>query len=95
MAIKAFHNLVKIKADNQGNAPKTIELLRTGTWQTPWHGEFEITPEDIKQFVVNADKGIGLAEADPKIPLNYGHESWDKAAGWIRRSMPVKTDSRC
>lgn len=83
MAIKAFHNLVKISADAQGNAPKTIEILRTGTWKTPWHGEFETTPEDIAQFVVNADKGIGLVEADPKIPLNYGHTSWEKAAGWI------------
>ncbi|WP_160665152.1 phage protease [Pseudarthrobacter sp. ATCC 49987] len=83
MAIKAFHNLVKISADSQGNAPKTIELLRTGTWNTPWHGEFEITPDDIQQFVINANQGVGLVEADPKIPLNYGHDSWDKAAGWM------------
>lgn len=83
MAIKAFHNLVKISADSQGNAPKTIELLRTGTWNTPWHGEFEITPDDIQQFIINADQGVGLVEADPKIPLNYGHRSSDKAAGWM------------
>ncbi|NHW45959.1 hypothetical protein HAV21_03480 [Paenarthrobacter sp. MSM-2-10-13] len=83
MAIKAFHNLVKISADSQGNAPKTIELLRTGTWNTPWHGEFEITPDDIQQFIINANQGVGLVEADPKIPLNYGHDSWDKAAGWM------------
>ncbi|WP_437770625.1 phage protease [Arthrobacter sp. KNU40] len=83
MAIKAFHNLVKISADVSGNPPKTIELLRTGTWNTPWHGEFEITPDDIQQFVINAASGIGLVEADPKVPVNYGHESWDKAAAWI------------
>lgn len=83
MAIKAFHNLVKISADETGNPPKTIELLRTGTWNTPWHGEFEITPDDIQQFVINATNGIGLVEADPKVPVNYGHESWDKAAAWI------------
>lgn len=83
MTIRAFHNLVKIGADAQGNPPKTIELLRTGTWNTPWHGDFEITPEDIAQFVVNADKGIGLVEADPKAPINYGHDAGDKAAGWM------------
>ena len=83
MAIKGFHNLVKISADAEGNAPKTIELLRTGKWNTPWHGDFEITREDIQQFVLNAANGIGLVEADPKIPLNYGHASYDKAAGWI------------
>lgn len=83
MSIKAFQTLVEIKADAEGNAPKTIELLRTGSWNTPWHGEFDITPEDIVQFIVNADKGIGLIEADPRIPINYGHDAGGKAAGWI------------
>ncbi|KUM39009.1 phage protease [Arthrobacter sp. EpRS71] len=83
MAIKGFHNLVKISADADGNAPKTIELLRTGKWNTPWHGDFEITREDIQQFVLHASIGVGLVQADPKIPLNYGHASYDKAAGWI------------
>lgn len=78
-----LHNLIKIKADANGDAPKTIELLRTGNWKTPWHGDFEITPEDIQSFVANAKQGVGLVAADPKIPLNYGHASGDKAAGWI------------
>lgn len=83
MAIKGFHNLVKIEADSQGNAPQTIELLRTGKWNTPWHGDFEITKEDIQQFVLNASNGVGLVVADPKIPVNYGHASYDKAAAWM------------
>lgn len=74
---------VPIKADAQGNAPATIELLRVGNWDTPWHGSFEITMGDLHEFVVNFGKGIGLVEGDVKIPLNYAHESWDKAAGWI------------
>ncbi|MDR6794728.1 phage I-like protein [Pseudarthrobacter oxydans] len=85
MAIKGFHNLVKISADAEGNAPKTIELLRAGKWNTPWHGDFEITPEDIQQYVLNASNGVGLVEADPKVPVNYGHASYDKAAGWMPR----------
>lgn len=85
MAIKGFHNLVKISADAEGNAPKTIELLRTGKWNTPWHGDFEITPEDIQQYVLNAANGVGLVAADPKVPVNYGHASYDKAAGWMPR----------
>lgn len=85
MAIKGFHNLVKISADAEGNAPKTIELLRTGKWNTPWHGDFEITPEDIQQYAVNAANGVGLVAADPKVPVNYGHFQSDKAAGWIPR----------
>jgi phage I-like protein len=80
---KGFHNLVKIKADSTGQAPKTIELLRTGEWHTPWHGDFEITKQDLQQFAANVQAGVGLVADDPKIPLNYGHASYDKAAGWI------------
>lgn len=83
MAVKAFHNLIKIQADANGEAPKTIELLKTGTWNTPYHGDFEITTADLHEFVANAMNGIGLVAADPKVPGNYGHESWDKAAAWI------------
>lgn len=78
-----LHNLIKIKADANGAAPKTIELLRAGTWKTPWHGDFEITTSDLHQFVANAKEGVGLVAADPKVPGNYGHMSGDKAAGWI------------
>jgi|GEM_PF-6493560 len=80
---KGFHNLVKIKADSTGQAPKTIELLRAGEWHTPWHGEFEITKQDLQQFAANVQAGVGLVADDPKVPLNYGHASYDKAAGWI------------
>ncbi|AZI61854.1 phage protease [Rhodococcus qingshengii] len=80
---KGFHNLVKIKADSTGQAPKTIELLRTGEWHTPWHGDFEITKQDLQQFAANVQAGVGLVADDPKVPLNYAHASYDKAAGWI------------
>lgn len=80
---KGFHNLVKIKADSTGQAPKTIELLRTGEWHTPWHGDFEITKQDLQQFAANVQAGVGLVADDPKVPLNYGHAAYDKAAGWI------------
>lgn len=81
--MKGFVNPVRIKADKNGDAPKTIELLRTGSWHTPWHGDFTITTEDLAQFVENASNGVGLVASDPKIPLNYGHASYDKAAGWM------------
>lgn len=83
MSIHALITKVPIKADSQGNAPSSIELLRTGKWDTPWHGDFEITLADLHEFAANFAKGIGLVEGDNRIPLNYAHESWDKAAGWI------------
>ncbi|MFJ6416482.1 phage protease [Paeniglutamicibacter sp. NPDC091659] len=83
MSIKAFRTLVKIKADAEGNAPKTIELLKTGSWETPWHGEFEITPQDIQEFVRHFEQGVGLVEDDKQAPINYGHKAADKASGWM------------
>lgn len=83
--IRGLVTKVSIKADAQGNAPTEIELLRTGTWHTPWHGDFEITLADLHEFAANFAKGIGLVAEDPKLPINYAHESWDKAAAWASK----------
>lgn len=80
---RGFRNLVKIQGDVSGSASKTIELLQTGEWHTPWHGDFEITKEDIKQFPANAQAVFVLVAADPRVPLNYGHASYGKAAAWM------------
>lgn len=83
MPARSLLTKVSIKADASGNAPSEIELLRTGTWHTPWHGDFEITLADLHEFAANFAKGVGLVEADKKAPINYAHESWDKAAAWV------------
>lgn len=85
MPARSLLTKVSIKADASGNAPTDIELLRTGTWHTPWHGDFEITLADLHEFAANFAKGIGLVEGDAKLPINYAHESWDKAAAWASK----------
>lgn len=75
-----------IKADSNGQVPTTINLLKAGTWNTPWHGDFELSGEDLNEMVVNFDEGVGLVlEQDTKAPVNYGHLAGDKAAGWMKR----------
>lgn len=74
---------ISIKADASGNVPNEIELLRAGDWHTLYHGDFEITLADLYEYAANFAKGVGLVEGDRKAPINYAHESWDKAAGWI------------
>lgn len=74
---------VSIKADAQGNVPTQIELLRIGEWHTLWHGDFEITIADLHEYAANFAKGVGLVEGSGKAPVNYAHEEWDKAAGWM------------
>ena len=83
MNTRALITKVKLKADARGEAPSQIEVLRAGTWNTPWHGDFDITVGDLHEFAANFAKGVGLVADDPKAPINYAHESWDKAAGWI------------
>lgn len=84
MANNKFIRNIKIEADAQGALPKTIQLLRAGSWNTPWHGDFDISPEDIHQFVANYQANIGLPDdSEGKIQVNYGHKAFDKAAGWL------------
>lgn len=83
MSVRGLVTKISIKADAQGNAPTSIELLRTGDWHTMWHGDFEVTLPDLHEYAANFGKGVGLVEGDKRAPINYAHESWDKAAGWI------------
>lgn len=93
MANNRFIRNIKIEADAQGNLPSSIQLLRAGSWNTPWHGDFEISPDDIHQFVANYKANVGLPEeSDGKIQVNYGHKSYDKAAGWLSNLRAEEVD---
>ncbi|GAA1053914.1 phage protease [Dietzia natronolimnaea] len=84
--MKGFVTKTAIKADSNGQAPTTINLLKAGTWNTPWHGDFELTGEDLNEMAAHFDEGVGLVVEDSvKAPVNYGHMIADKAAGWIKR----------
>lgn len=93
MANNKFIRNIKIEADSQGQLPKTIQLLRAGSWNTPWHGDFDITPEDINQFVSNYEANTGLPDdSEGKIQVNYSHRSHDKAAGWLTNLRAEEID---
>lgn len=91
--MKGLRNLVPITADADGNAPSQIELLRVGDWHTPWHGDFQLTTEDLGQFVANFTSGVGLVEGDKQAPINFGHFMSGEAAGWIS-SLSVSDDGQ-
>lgn len=93
MANNRFISNIKINADSQGQPPRTIQLLRAGSWNTPWHGDFDITPEDIEQFVSNYEANIGLPDdSEGKIQVNYSHKSHEKAAGWLSNLRAEEVD---
>lgn len=84
--MNGFVNKVKIKADRNGEAPTTINLLKAGKWTTPYHGDFELTEDDLNEMATNFVNGVGLVvEDEVKAPINYGHFAEDKASGWIKR----------
>jgi Mu-like prophage I protein len=85
MKSKAVRQLIKIEADAQGSyaVPARIHLMSAGKWQTPYHGNFEMTPGDLSQMVANFNDGVGLVDESKRAPINYGHDQGGKAAGWI------------
>jgi hypothetical protein len=47
-----------LKADANGNLPKTIEIAKTGFWRTPWHGTFELTANDFVEAEAHFNDGV-------------------------------------
>ncbi|MDV7992070.1 phage protease [Rhodococcus sp. IEGM 1374] len=84
--MRGFVTKTPITADRDGNVPKTINLLKAGSWNTPWHGDFELTGEDLEEMVSNFGEGVGLVVEDsPRAPVNEGHNMGGKATGWMTR----------
>jgi len=93
MANNRFIRHIKIEADEQGEAPKILQLLHVGSWNTPWHGDFETTEADIHEYVQHYKEGVGLPEDnDGKIQVNFGHRSYDEAAGWMSNLRAEEVD---
>lgn len=85
MQHKAIQRVITLKADASGNPPTSIHLMTTGHWHAPWHGNFEMTPDDLDQMVANFNAGEATVEGSHKLPINYGHDISGKAAGWVTR----------
>lgn len=85
MEHKAVQSIVNLKADANGAiiVPDRIHLMSAGHWHTPWHGAFEMSPEDLREMVANFNNGVGQVAGSNKLPINYGHDISGKAAGWI------------
>lgn len=65
-----------------GAAPeaiKTVQLLRTGDFKYGGYGAFQITPDMLRELKSNFDSNVRRV----KIAVDYFHESFAEAAGWI------------
>lgn len=71
-------------ADSSATVPTRIELIKAGTWPaTSVKGPLTIMPSDLMEMKQNFDAGIGVPGGLGKLPIDYSHEEWAKAAGWI------------
>ena len=75
---------IKIQADAPGNVPTVITLLKVGDWHTPWHGDFQLTGDDLRMMAMHFGEGIGRVVDDLEAPIDYFHEAERIAAGWIK-----------
>lgn len=84
--ITAARTLVSIKADASGKVPERVELVRAGRWGADsWKGELEITIQDLEEMRDNLNSGMGLpVQGAEGAPIDYKHEDWAKAAGWMK-----------
>lgn len=90
---RVLRTSVAIKASAASGDSVEIEVLQAGVWRTLYHGDFMITPSDLQEYVDHFNDGIGLpGNGKDGAPIDYKHESWDKAAGWMT-SLRVSEDS--
>lgn len=75
---------ITITADRTGALPTRIEVMRAGTWIDSMKGTLIITTGDLQEFKINFDNGLGQAGEGLGLPIDFMHESWGKAAGWIK-----------
>jgi len=68
-----------IELSDQAGVPAEIQILKTGKFNHPSYGYFEITPlvlQEMKRNFESRVRGIDLA-------VDYFHESDKEASGWI------------
>jgi phage I-like protein len=83
--ISAVRRVISIQASATGEAPSRIELVPSGQWLNSWKGNLEITIGDLNEMKTNFDAGKGLpGGGSAGAPIDYAHEDWEKAAGWIK-----------
>lgn len=78
-----------ITADDKGNVqlPEEIEMLVEGQWDTPYHGYFQVSRDDLSEYKQHFDAGIRKG-----VPIDLEHNTIGGAAAWIE-SVEVKASS--
>jgi hypothetical protein len=72
--------LNKVILLSDGNVPKEVQVLKTGTFFDKRYGQFEITASMLQTIKQNYDTDVRRLE----LSFDYMHDSENVAAGWVK-----------
>lgn len=70
-----------IALDEVKDGLQKVQLFRCGTFYHPEYGQFTIDQKTLSSIVKNFNLGIRGVD----LAIDYAHENWDIAAGWIKK----------
>lgn len=83
--VELFRTATPILAADEGNLPSKIEILKQGTWDTPYHGMFEVTLGDLQQYIKNFNGNVRAHSSSVGLPIDPEHKDTEGALGWIKK----------
>lgn len=88
IAANTARTTIVLKANSEGKAPNEIELLRTGMWDTPYHGMFMVTIDDLREYIQNIANDVRPSSSTEGLPIDYEHDSYSPdlgSAAWMKK----------
>ncbi|MDI3211771.1 phage protease [Arthrobacter sp. AL12] len=79
---KSIRLTQRVQASVSGELPQEIELIHTGSWRTPWHGDFDVTEADIDEAVGHFDAGVYRVRGTEPLPGTLDHLGGDSPAAF-------------
>jgi phage I-like protein len=78
---KLFAFPIQLFSD-QRDIPTRLHVVPLGKWNHPVYGSFEITRNEVREFIRNFDAGI---RAEARLPITAGHDVLQEtpAVGWL------------
>jgi len=83
--LKDLRTLISIKANDEGQLPNEIEILQAGMWRTPYHGNFQVTVQDLNEYVQNFANDVRASSSTHGLPIDFEHNTHGGAAGWLTK----------
>jgi hypothetical protein len=91
-SVDKMSKMIPITADESGKLPAEIEILQTGMWDAPYHGQFMVTSEDLSQYVDNFNADVRPSSSVTGLPIDEEHDG-QAALGWMK-NLEVRANSR-